>query len=114
VSIGAMSSVFLTMQAGGALQSALHLRGRAARLISEHSQAAHDLAFIYVAFTAIVIITLAAQRISGGMPTGLGILDRALCPCASGSTSATTRHSPRGLTSAATRYRPPPGTRRAV
>src|SRR6202046_2573204 len=78
VSIGAMSSIFLTMQAGGALRSALHLRGRAAHLISEHSQAAHYLAVIYIAFTAIVIITFAAQRISSGMPTGLGILDRAL------------------------------------
>jgi hypothetical protein len=78
VSIGAMSSIFLTMQAGAALRSALHLRGRAAHLISEHSQAAHYLAFIYVAFTAILIVTFAAQRISGGMPTGLGILDRAL------------------------------------
>ncbi len=78
VSIAAMSSIFLTMQAGGALQSALHLRGRAAHLISEHSQAAHYLAFIYVAFTAILIVTFAGQRISGGMPTGLGIVDRVL------------------------------------
>jgi hypothetical protein len=78
VSIGAMSSIFLTMQAGGALRSGLHLRGRAAHLISEHSQAAHYLAFIYIAFTAVVIITFAAQRISGGNPTGLGILDRVL------------------------------------
>ena len=80
VSIGAMSSVFLTMQAGGALESALHLQGRAAHLISEHSQAAQYLAFIYVAFTAIVIVTFAAQRISGGRLTGLGILDRAFSP----------------------------------
>jgi hypothetical protein len=80
VSIGAMSSIFLTMQAGGALQSALHLRGRAAHLISEHSQAAHYLAFMYVAFTAVVIIAFAAQRISGGRPTGLGIVDRVLAP----------------------------------
>jgi hypothetical protein len=80
LSIGAMSSIFLTMQAGGALQSALHLHGRAGHLISEHSQAAHYLAFIYVAFTAGVIVTFAAQRISGGMPTGLGILDRVLGP----------------------------------
>jgi hypothetical protein len=78
VSIGAMSSIFLTMQAGAALQSALHLRGRAAHLISEHSQAAHYLAFVYTAFTAVLIITFAAQRISGGMPTGLAIVDRAL------------------------------------
>jgi hypothetical protein len=80
VSIGAMSSIFLTMQAGAALEGALHLQGRAAHLISEHSQAAHYLAFIYVAFTAAVIVAFAAQRISGGMPTGLGILDRALSP----------------------------------
>jgi hypothetical protein len=52
-----MSSIFLTMQAGGALDAALHLRGRAAHLIAEHSQAAHVLAFIYVVFTAVLIIT---------------------------------------------------------
>lgn len=80
VSIGAMSSIFLTMQAGGALQAALHLRGRAAHLISEHSQAAHILAFVYVAFTAVVIVTFAAERISGGRPTGLAFVDRALSP----------------------------------
>ncbi len=75
VSIAAMSSVFLTMQAGAALRGALHLQGRAATLISEHSQAAHILAIVYVAFTATLIVTFAAQRISGGMPTGLGIVD---------------------------------------
>jgi hypothetical protein len=51
----------------------------AAHLISEHSQAAHYLAFVYTGFTAIVIIIFAAQRISGGMPRGLGILDRVPC-----------------------------------
>jgi hypothetical protein len=75
VSIAAMSSVFLTMQAGAALRAALHLRGTAAHLISEHAQAAHILAIVYVAFTAVLIVTFAAYRISGGMPTGLGILD---------------------------------------
>jgi hypothetical protein len=80
VSIGAMSSILLTMQAGSALQNALHLRGRAAHLISEHSQAAHYLAFIYIAFTAIVIVTFASRRISGGMPTGLTVVDRGLAP----------------------------------
>jgi hypothetical protein len=78
VSIGAMSSVFLTMQAGAALRAALHLHGRAAHLISEHAQAAHILAIVYVAFTAVLIITFASYRISGGMPTGLGILDSLL------------------------------------
>ncbi len=80
VSIVAMSSIFLTMQAGAALRAALHLQGRAATLISEHSHAAHILAIIYVVFTATLIVTFAAQRISGGMPTGLGIVDDLLSP----------------------------------
>jgi uncharacterized membrane protein len=78
VSIVAMSSVFLTMQAGAALRAELNLQGRAAQLISEHSQAAHILAIVYVVFTAMLIVTFAAQRISAGMPTGLGIVDRLL------------------------------------
>jgi hypothetical protein len=80
VSIVAMSSIFLTMQAGAALRGALHLQGRAATLISEHSHAAHILAIVYVAFTATLIVTFAAQRISGGMPTGLVIVDELLSP----------------------------------
>jgi hypothetical protein len=75
VSIAAMSSVFLTMQAGAALRGALLLHGTAAHLISEHAQAAHILAIVYVAFTALLIITFAAYRITDGMPTGLGVLD---------------------------------------
>ena len=72
VSIVAMSSIFLTMQAGAALRAALNLRGEAGKLISEHAQAAHILAYVYVLFTAVLIVTFAARRISGGMPTGLG------------------------------------------
>jgi len=75
VSIVAMSSIFLAMQAGAALRGELNLQGQAAKLISEHSQAAHILAIVYVLFTATLILTFAAQRISGGRPTGLGILD---------------------------------------
>jgi hypothetical protein len=80
VSIVAMSSIFLTMQAGAALRGELHLQGSAASLISEHSQAAHILAIVYVAFTAILIVSFAACRISGGRQTGLGIVDRLLSP----------------------------------
>ncbi len=80
VSIVAMSSTFLTMQAGAALRRALHLQGQAATLISEHSHAAHILAIVYVLFTATLIVTFAAQRISAGRPTGLGIVDRVLAP----------------------------------
>jgi hypothetical protein len=80
VSIVAMSSVFLTMQAGAALRAALNLQGEAAILISQHSQAANILAVVYVVFTATLIVTFAAHRISSGMPTGLGIVDRLLSP----------------------------------
>jgi hypothetical protein len=80
ISIAAMSSIFLTMQAGAALRGALHLQGRAATLISEHSQAAHILAIVYVIFTATLIVTFASHRVSGGRPTGLGIVDGLLAP----------------------------------
>ena len=80
VSIIAMSSIFLTMQAGAALRAALHLQGQAASLITQHAQAAHILAIVYVLFTATLIVTFAALRISSGMPTGLGILDTLLSP----------------------------------
>jgi hypothetical protein len=63
-SIAAMSSIFLAMQAGAALRGVLHLQGEAGHLI---------------AFTAILILTFAATRISGEMgPTGLAIADRTL------------------------------------
>ena len=75
VAIVAMSSIFLTMQAGAALRGELHLQGHAATLIAEHSQAAHILAIVYVLFTATLIVTFAAMRISGGRPTGLHIVD---------------------------------------
>ena len=78
VSIVTMSSIFLTMRAGSALQHALGLDGNA--LIGQHSRDAKILAVLYVAFTAIVIVTFAAHRISAGMPTGLAIVDRLLSP----------------------------------
>jgi hypothetical protein len=78
LSIGAMSATFLTLQAGAALRGALHLQGEAATLISQHAQAAHILAIVYVAFTATLIVTFAARRISSGMLTGLGLVDQLL------------------------------------
>jgi uncharacterized membrane protein len=80
VSIVAMSSIFLAMQAGAALRGELDLQGPAAKLISEHSQAAHILAIVYVVFTATLIVTFASLRISGGRPTGLAIVDKLLSP----------------------------------
>lgn len=74
----AMSSIFLSMQAGAALEGGLHLTGRPAQLIHEHSHAAHILAVVFVVFTATLILTFSAHRISGGRPTGLGIADTLL------------------------------------
>lgn len=80
VAIVAMASLFLTLQAGAALRGALHLQRPAATLISEHAQAAHILAIVYVVFTATLIVTFAAKRISSGSPTGLGVVDGLLAP----------------------------------
>ena len=76
--IAGMSSMFLAMQAGAALEGACTCRALAASLIHRHSQAAHILAVVFVLFTAVLIVAFAAQRISGGMPTGLAIVDRLL------------------------------------
>jgi hypothetical protein len=79
VSIAAMSSIFLAMNAGSALQGILHLTGQPAHLISEHSQAAGILAVIFVAFTATLILTFSSERIGGSSgPTGLIVADRIL------------------------------------
>jgi uncharacterized membrane protein len=79
MAIVAMSSIFLAMQAGSALRGLLNLQGRAAQLISQHSQAANILAILFIAFTAILILTFSATRISGEMgPTGLTIADQTL------------------------------------
>jgi len=78
--IAAMSSIFLAMQAGAALEASLNLSPRAAQLISEHSRYAHYLAFVFVAFTAVLILTFSSHRISGGMLTELRLADAALRP----------------------------------
>ncbi len=77
-SIVAMSAIFLAMQAGAALESAIQLNPTQTQLIHEHSHAAHILAIGFVLFTACLILTFSAHRISGGMPTGLGIADTIL------------------------------------
>jgi hypothetical protein len=74
----AMSSIFLAMQAGAALEGALHLQGPTASLIARHSHAAHILAYVFIVFTAVLILTFASARISQGMPTGLTVADRLL------------------------------------
>jgi hypothetical protein len=78
IAIVAMSATFLAMQAGGALQGALHLQGRAAHLIGEHSAAANVLAIDFALVTACLILTFASTRIRGGMPLQIGFIDSIL------------------------------------
>jgi hypothetical protein len=79
ISIVGMSSIFLAMRAGSALEGLLHLTGQPAHLLSEHSHAAGILAIVFVAFTAVLILTFSAERINGPLgPTGLAIADRLL------------------------------------
>ncbi len=77
IAIVGMSSIFLAENAGGALQSDLHLTGRAAALINQHSSAANVLAIAFAGFTAVMIFNFAAYRIGGGRPTGLAFVDSA-------------------------------------
>jgi uncharacterized membrane protein len=77
-SIVGMSSIFLAENAGGQLQTDLHLQGRAAELINQHSGAANILAILFAGFTLLVLVGFAAHRIGGGMPTGLAVLDGTL------------------------------------
>ncbi|WP_249018973.1 DUF2231 domain-containing protein [Conexibacter sp. S30A1] len=74
-SIVAMSSIFLAMQAGVALLASLRLTGFRLVLVREHEAAAHVLAVAFTLFTACLILTFSAYRISGGWPTGLAIAD---------------------------------------
>jgi hypothetical protein len=76
--IVAMSSIFLAMQAGAALEGALHLQGQTASLIHRHSHAAHLLAYVFIVFTAALILTFSSHRISRGWPTGLALADGVL------------------------------------
>lgn len=82
LAIVAMASLFLTMGAGSALRDALHLGGGFgdSALIARHSAAADKLRILDILFTAVIIVAFAAHRISGGMPTGIGLIDRILRP----------------------------------
>jgi hypothetical protein len=73
-----MSSIFLAEQAGGALSGALDLSGSVRHLINQHANYAHILTVAFVLFTAVLILTFSAHRISVGSPTGLGIADTVL------------------------------------
>jgi uncharacterized membrane protein len=76
-SIIGMSSIFLAENAGGKLQTDLHLQGKAEQLINQHSSAANVLAIVFAGFTLFMLMSFAAHRIGGGMLIGVGFLDGA-------------------------------------
>jgi hypothetical protein len=81
VAVAAVAGTFLTVGAGLALQSALHLRpggfGPAA-LITRHANAAMILRYLMIAFTGVAIVAVLAHRIAAGGRTEWLWLDRSL------------------------------------
>jgi hypothetical protein len=73
----ALAATFLTVGAGKALQSALHLTGGfgPAALVARHAHAGELLRDFFILFTGAVIASLLAHRVAAGMSSGLGWLD---------------------------------------
>jgi hypothetical protein len=77
VTVIALAATFLTVGAGEALQSALHLNGGfgPSALIARHAHAAMILRDLLVLFTGAVIVALFAHRVAAGMASGVARLD---------------------------------------
>lgn len=73
LSVVALAALFLTMGSGSALRTALHLNrggfGDSA-LVARHAHAADILRLLTIAFTGVLLVTVLAHRVAGGMPTG--------------------------------------------
>lgn len=81
VSVVALAGTLLTVGAGLALRSALHLGAGGfgpAALIARHAHSASILRDLVIAFTAVAIVSVLAHRIAAGQETGRERLDRAL------------------------------------
>ena len=77
LTVVALAGTFLTVGAGEALRSALHLGGGfgPAALIARHAHAGMLLRDLMILFTGAVIVTLFAHRVAAGMVSGLGWID---------------------------------------
>ena len=77
VTVVALAATFLTVGAGEALRSALHLNAGfgPAGLIARHAHAGMILRDLMILFTGAVIVALFAHRVAAGMTSGLGWLD---------------------------------------
>ena len=77
LTVVALAGTFLTVGAGEALRSALHLGGGfgPAALIARHAHAGMLLRDLMILFTGAVIVALFAHRVAAGMVSGFGWLD---------------------------------------
>jgi len=77
VTVVALAGTFLTVGAGEALQSALHLSGGfgPAALVARHAHAGKLLRDLMILFTGAVIVALFAHRVAAGMASGVSWLD---------------------------------------
>ena len=81
VTVIALGATNLTMGAGKALRADLHLSGGGfgpADLVARHSHAASILRLLLIAFTAVMIVSVAVFRTSDRRITGIGAFDSPL------------------------------------
>jgi hypothetical protein len=76
VAVLALGATNLTMGAGEKLRDDLHLDGPG--LIARHAAAAGTLRIVLIAFTALLLVAVAAFRTGGPRVTGVGTVDGAL------------------------------------
>jgi hypothetical protein len=77
VTVVALAATFLTVGAGEALRTALHLNGGfgPAALLARHAHAGMLLRDLLILFTGAVILALFAHRVAAGMVSGVPWLD---------------------------------------
>ncbi|HUB04598.1 MAG TPA: hypothetical protein VMA76_05995 [Solirubrobacteraceae bacterium] len=77
LTVVALAGTFLTVGAGKALQSALHLTGGfgPGALVARHAHAGELLRDFMILFTGAVIVALFAHRVAAGMVSGISWLD---------------------------------------
>ena len=87
LTVVALGSTNLTIGAGKALRTDLHLQGFS--LITQHMHAADMLRMVLILFTALLLVAVAAFRTAGPRVTGIGPVDGALAAVRSGGTLGT-------------------------
>lgn len=74
VTLGALGSVFVSVQSGKALQRKLNLQGPVGALISTHRHRANQLLLLMIVFTVLVVVAYALTRSSQASSTITNVL----------------------------------------